>query len=618
MNHIVKRCWGILLLCLPQLLVSALAITAYVNALIYPASAVGFHLTMILAMHVGYFSVWAMIGRRTAWLEQTWYRRSYAVALVLKGLALNLVYLSSYLSYQLWGSYISWDNLRALGPHLQGFHLALGSAFYWGVGLIVAIAIGALILSLRIAGALVDRLGRTYAEPRAGFFAMLLAAGLGLLAIALWLRDPKGENARAADPLLAFWSNQAVAEPTLTPAMLADRQAGLDYRPPASFARRNVVVIIIDCLRSDHLSFYGYHRETAPFLAGWAKAGRLHPVSHAISNGNDSPQGIRTILGGRYPHRQNFHNFKLPDLLKRCGYRTHLIAAGDHTTLGGMRRHYGPNFDVFSDGLDQRSFSVNDDRGLLESLEKIPPATAQPAFFLIHLMSAHDLAVREERFARWQPAKLTLDWNAMILGAYDPETMTNTYDNGILQADHYLERVLGALKAKGYLEDYVGVITGDHGEGLGERGHYGHTRFLFAEDVTIPILFFESGSADYGPMPFATQVDIAPTLVDRLGLPAPGRWDGHSLYRAPAPILTYGIGTRESGWRMVVQQRDNRRYKYLFYGNKRRAFQERLYEITSDPRETHNLAINSDHAQLLLELRQMAAKEFGRAVPPLE
>lgn len=119
-------------------------------------------------------------------------------------------------------------------------------------------------------------------------------------------------------------------------------------------------------------------------------------------------------------------------------------------------------------------------------------------------------------------------------------------------------------------------------------------------------------------MSFASQVDIAPTLLDRLGLPKPARWDGKSLYRTTAPDLTFGIGTRESGWRMIVQQRELGMFKYLFYGNKQRAFQERLYEIKSDPAEKSDLSKDPALLQLLLELRQMAAKEFNRAVPPLE
>jgi hypothetical protein len=618
MTRFFKFSLGVLALCLPQFVVSAIAIYAYADALIYPASGVGFHLALMLALHVGYFSAWGLLARTRGWGEHRWFRLLYALSLVGKGLALNLVYVCSYLSHQLWSAYISWDNLRALGPHLRGFHLALGAGFYWGCGLALGLLLASLVAALKLSAVLTGRLHRAYADSRAAFFSPVLFSVLGLLAGLLWLRNPQGEAAREADPILAFWSNRAAADPVLTSDMLADRQAGLAYVPPASFSRRNVIVIIIDCLRADHLSFRGYTRETTPFLTSLAREGRLQQVDFAISNGNDSPQGIRTILSSRYPHRQNFHNFRLQDLLKRAGYRTHVVAAGDHTTLGGMRRHYGSNVDVFSDGLDARSYSVNDDRGLLESLDKIDPAGDQPAFFFIHLMSAHDLAVREPRFSRWQPAQLELEWNAMILGRYDAVTMTNTYDNGVLQADHYLERVLTVLKAKGYLKDFVAVITGDHGEGLGERGNYGHTRFLYAEDITVPILFLESGQADYGPMPFASHVDIAPTLLDRLGLPRPDRWDGKSLLHAAAPELAFAAGTRESGWRAVVLRREGAMFKYLFYGNKLRAFQEHLYELISDPTEKSDLSANPAHEELLLEMRRRAAKEFARAVPPLD
>ena len=619
MKRFFKFSGGALLLAVPQLLVSLAAIYAYTSFFIYPQSAIGFHLTLIATFHLIYYGAWARLARIGRFAERREFRILYVLSMLFNCVALNVVYLCSYTSYRLWGSYVSWENVLAITPHLRGFQLAMGAEFYLGAGAVGAFLLGYVLLAWMFSRRLIRRLQSAYADPSAGWYGLMLITLMALLTCGLWLVDPNGERAREMDPIIAFWSNQAASAPKLTPGMIADRNAGLAYRLPADFHRRDVIIVSLDCMRADHLSFRGYGRETTPFISSLARQGRLQQVGFATSNGNDSRQGIRTMLSARYPHRHNLHNFKLQDLLQQAGYKTHVFATGDHTTLGGMRRHYGPAIEVFSDGLNTKLYSVNDDRAHLEALAKLEPSDGRPAFFLFHIMGAHSLSVHLPEFARWQPALLEMSWTAMVMGDYSPEVMTNTYDNGLLQADHFLKEIFRTLQAKGYLKDYVGVITGDHGEGLGERGHYGHTRFMFREDTNVPIMFLESTPADYGPMPFGSHVDIAPTLLDRLGLPRPDRWDGKSLYRSPAPDLIYAMGTHESGWRVIVRrQPDGTIFKYLFYGTKLKSFRECIFNEVADPGNSHNLADDPAYAEMRLKFRQMAAEEYQRPVPPLD
>lgn len=609
---------GLLLFCLPQALISFFAIRSYAAAGIFSAFAVGTHVAWILAVHLVFFAAWAIVARRRGRAERPGWHLLYAGTCALKALALNGVYLSSYTCYRLWNTYLSWDNLRMAGPHLRGFYLSFGKNLVGGLALAFLLSCIYFGLTVRLAGPSLRRLGTLLAARTAPTYAFILATFALLVAANLWLRDPLWTQMADRDPILAFWTNRAAAEPVLTPEMLAEHAAGQAYAPPAAFARRNVLVFVVDCLRNDHLSFRGYTRETTPFLSSLYRAGRLQAVDFAVSNGNDSPQGIRSILNSRPPHRQSMHNFRLQDVLKRAGYRIHIFGTGDHTTLDNMRAHYGPNVDVFHDGLSAANASVNDDRGLLEAIEVLSPAGREPCFFYIHLMSVHELGIRDPAFLRWQPATTTLDWGIVMQRKDDPQLATNTYDDGILQADDFLRRIFAGLESKGYLRDYVAVITGDHGQGLGERGHYGHTRFLFSEDVDIPMFFLESGAADYGPMPFGSQVDIAPTLLARLGLPQPLNWTGRSLYRSAPPETAFAVSRRGAGWRAVYSRRDARLFKYLFSGATRVAFQECLYDVKQDLREMRDLAADPAYGQILLELRLMAAKEFSCSVPPVD
>jgi len=611
MTELVRTWSRLLALALPQATLSAIAIAAFVHlGAVSPRAGVT-HCLILTAAHVGYFALWGWAARCWALADRRGGRLAFAAAGVLKGTAINVVYVASYSSTRLWAAYLTWANLSAIGPHLRGFAIALGSTFTFAW---IGLAVGLVVWGL-VAGALAQRglraAARSVPDAHSFLSVALLVAVLVGVAGNFYARDPLWAQFGRRDPLVAFWTNRPAVAPVWTAAMTADRAEADAYRVPASFLRRNVIVVAIDCLRADRLAFNGYSRSTAPFLESWWRQGRFHAVTLGVANGNNSPLGIRNILNARTPPNQNLQNFRLPDVLKRAGYRTHVFGTGDHTTLGEIRPHYGPNIDVFHDGLSDEAYSLNDDRGLLRALENLPAAGSTPSFFYLHLMSVHELGVREQQFVRWEPAKLGMDWAGLLRGTPDPVLIGNIYDNGVLQADDVVRRALETLEAKGYLRDFVGVIVGDHGQGLGEHGHYGHSEYLFAEDVNIPILFFENAAADYGPMPFGSQVDIAPTLLDRLGLPRPGRWEGRSLYRAAPPERIVSISAQPDGWHALLVRRGKSIFKYLRHHPHRADGAERLYDETADPAEESDLAGDPAHGQMLLEIRREAAQLWG-------
>jgi arylsulfatase A-like enzyme len=112
--------------------------------------------------------------------------------------------------------------------------------------------------------------------------------------------------------------------------------------------------------------------------------------------------------------------------------------------------------------------------------------------------------------------------------------MSNRYDNGVLQADASIGQALALLRARGRLDDALVVITGDHGESLGERGHFGHSWTLDKEVLDVPLLIWDSRGRCCAPQAYASQLDIAPTILRSLGLPIPASWQGLPL-QDPAP-----------------------------------------------------------------------------------
>jgi arylsulfatase A-like enzyme len=159
------------------------------------------------------------------------------------------------------------------------------------------------------------------------------------------------------------------------------------------------------------------------------------------------------------------------------------------------------------------------------------------------------------------------------------------YDDKVRQADSIIRQIFDALSARRYLDNAMVVVTGDHGEGLGER-HWSHGWDLYNEDIRIPMLLYDAPATTYPDLGFATQVDIAPTILDRVGLPVPASWEGQSLLAPTLKRFTYHQ-TYFLPNRFAVLYRDGKQlFKFIAtpqYGT------EELYDLTRDRGEAHNL-----------------------------
>ena len=224
---------------------------------------------------------------------------------------------------------------------------------------------------------------------------------------------------------------------------------------------------------------------------------------------------------------------------------------------------------------------------IFDGLAQVPASDGTPAFFHFHLVSAHAIGVRQERFQIYSPSRFS--WTPAFVRQPDARPMINWYDNGLRQADVIVEDIFGALDRKGYLRDSLVVLLADHGEGFGEHGsswrHFGHSRFLYQEHIRVPLMFCDSPEAPYGNLEFATQMDVAPTIVDRLGLPIPTSWQGRSLLAPDVPRCSFHQSTERPFVHMVALRTPGALYKLMRHGSG----VEELYEIISDPRERHDL-----------------------------
>ena len=398
-------------------------------------------------------------------------------------------------------------------------------------------------------------------------------------------------------------------EPTTRRQAVADEDAVLRASYPAAVPgarRKHVILVIVDSLRADRMQVYGYGRPTTPFLSRLVESGRMHKVAQAFATCPESFCGITSTLSSRTFRDLTPSMFQVQDVLRAQGYTTWFLLSGNHEAWNGLPRFYHAEPGTFFDGSMTERYSMDDDRLVLEGLERVPAAApGQPAFFYVHLMSPHYLGVQlpgSHRFTRpdddvrpgLEPYKLLARLNK-----------PDRYDDKVRQVDGLIEQLFAAFGAKGYLDEAIVVVTGDHGEGLGER-HWAHGWDLYNEDIRIPLLLYDepaarSGepAAHYGNLAFASQVDIAPTILDRLGLPVPASWEGRSLVDAAArPFSVHQTYFRPNRF-AVLRPEGTSLYKYIAtpaYGT------EELYNLAADPGETRSVL--AEHPALAVELRE--------------
>lgn len=426
----------------------------------------------------------------------------------------------------------------------------------------------------------------------------------------LLLRGAPYSELLSSDPIVSLVRDSSEVYDENYPAFLTrlrdrEQRCRSSYPRGQAFEKKNVVVIIVDSLRPDHTQVYGYDRPTTPFLESLFKKGQLRKVEFATSTCAESKCGIVSTLTSKTLRHQIVEDFKLHDLLQDQGYKTYFILSGSHTS-DGAKEMYGREMTLYFDGDDAAGHSGQDDRLIFEGFEKVPDYQDSPGFFYIHLMSAHLNGVRQEAYRVYQPSNITSDWLTLIRGEYDRTCAINNFDNGVTQADAIIKDIFGVLDKKGYLQNSLVIILSDHGEGLGERGNssYAHIASLYQEFIRIPLLIYDDSPSQYANLKFATQIDVAPTIVDRLGLPIPPCWEGASLLSANIKaVTTHQTLLKNHPCYAVLYRTEATIYKYIYCAVDKT---EELFDLSRDPDEQLNL-IDAAEPALIQRMRDELA-----------
>jgi len=351
----------------------------------------------------------------------------------------------------------------------------------------------------------------------------------------------------------------------------------------------NVLLITIDTLRANAIGAYGHAGNPTPWIDRLAAGGTRFDVARA-----QTPLTLpshATILSGRYPFSHGVRDnagFRLPASVATLpvwlhdqGYRTGaFVSAFPLDQRFGLAR----GFDVYDDrvGAAPRSTFLERERAATETVaharDWLDSNDGRPSFCWVHLYEPHYPYAPPEPFASHF--------------AGDP------YEGEVAAADGALAPLVGPILDSAARARTIVILTGDHGESLGEHGEATHGIFAYDATLRVPLIVYAPRILAAGVRSDpARLVDIAPTLLDLLAIAAPADLDGRSL-RQPAtessPSYFEALsGTFNRGWapvRGIV--RGSLKYIDLPIPE--------LYDLSRDPGELHNLApMRSDDVEKL-------------------
>ena len=345
---------------------------------------------------------------------------------------------------------------------------------------------------------------------------------------------------------------------------------------------RNVILISIDTCRSDYLSCYGYPRQTTPNIDLLTDQGVLFentispvpitlPAHCTMMTGTIPPyHGVRNNIG----YQLSQSNQTLAEILSTEGFRTAaIVSAFVLDSKFGMAQGFESYNDRF---VNVRHALSGDERIGQEStrfaLDWLDEHQSEKFFLFLHYYDPHDDYEAPEPFAT--------------------EYADNPYAGEIAYTDHCIGQVINKIKEVGLYDSSLIIITGDHGEMLGEHGELTHTYFVYKSAVKVPLIFKLPGRTKSRRVPDCVGlVDILPTICGILGIDKPDRIQGRDL--SPLfkgkPSLDKNrslysesiVPTRYGANALMALTTD--RYKYI------QSTRPELYDIVQDPNEQNNL-----------------------------
>jgi len=477
-------------------------------------------------------------------------------------------------------------------------------------------------------------------EGFALYGAIILAIGLGC-ASERWFRR-RWEKAFALAPKMLGVSVVYICVVALGLTVAARRheaeaRAALPAARPGS---PNIVLVILDTVRADHLSVYGYSRKTSPFLEKLAAQGVA--FDNAVAPSSWTFPSHVSMLTGRYPHEHgaelNAYDGRFATVASsfdQLGYLTagfsgnrDWFAAARGMTVGFQ--HFEDAYWSVASMLAQTGYGnlanellgwATHDRVVIgykragdvnrTALRWLDSAPKRPFFLVVNYYDANAGGAEPRKGYRRMFSSAPLPPPARAADEFLPAEIdkgrSDEYDGALVYEDGCVRELVEALKERGLADNLVVIVTSDHGEMLGEHGLHGHRNALYWDLIHVPLIFWGNGVPAQGErveQPVSL-ISLPATLLDLAG--------GKGMGSFPAPTMTalWNTSGDVPSWPLPISELAEMHYpgreKLPNYSGSMAAIVTpqwllidhsmngpALYDWSADPENLHDLADTTD------------------------
>lgn len=427
--------------------------------------------------------------------------------------------------------------------------------------------------------------------------------------------------------------------------------------------RPNVLFILVDTMRFDHLTPYGYQRPTSPEIAR-TLAGPGAVVEEAYSQAPWTLPSVVSFMTSRYPGEvlgtdPGAYGIpegveSLPETLEKLGYETGGFFANKvlHSGNGfarGFRTFYSPPSNPETEGQGQGQPDAAELTGRV--LPWLEAHRNEPFFLYVHYVDPHDPYENPEivngrsPFEPPYPGRIS---GRHVHGLYtgrvalddpgrDTEHVKALYDSEIHYVDGFVGRLIDSIPPD-VLKNTLIVLTADHGEELHDHGGWKHGFTLYEDQIHVPLLVRWDGHVPAGSRLSGTVrlIDLAPTLLRAAGGRAEPSWEGVDLLpalsgQAPLPRLAAFAQHMMIGPLRAAAVLDRRKLilfnprtpytpgdelqAYLWTLDLARLKRVELYDLSRDGKEKSNLAPSAPGQ--VERLQPVIHRQLDRQMPGL-
>jgi arylsulfatase A-like enzyme len=356
--------------------------------------------------------------------------------------------------------------------------------------------------------------------------------------------------------------------------------------------KKNILLITIDAVTPFHLDLYGYKRKTAPNLTEFASKSLV--FNKAISQGPNTRPAIASLITSKYvteiywSNKKEFiplkkENLTFAEILKQEGYNTYGVLTHSYFL---KKFGYNQGFDNWDLGLvslnGKIAFEQETSNRIYEKFKKIisKMKTDEPNFIWLHFFDPHDSYVKR---------KEAKDWGNKIV---------DIYDNEINYTDIYLGKLFRFLEEKKLMDDFIIVVTSDHGEAFGKHGYMKHGKSVYNDQMWVPLIIkfpqIEHQIVEHE----VSHLDIIPTVLDYLKIDKYNeKLSGKSILKKIKDNYFPPIYT-------LLFKKGKNQYSILYKGYKlnysEKQDRKKLFDVRNDMREIND--ISNEHPEILYDL----------------